>query len=137
MGATVRVKTGSDGRFSIPKLGDFEFVVTAKGGGYGPVRVPGTVRVGDELELHLQQPQRLTGQIVRASEPVAGQTLWILHEDAGFEGWHVLSDDDGKFSVSGLPPGMVRFVIDTVDGHESVGRATVPAQDVLIRLPVR
>lgn len=138
-GAVVRVRTGDDGRFSIPKLGDFPFVVTASGGGkYAPARVPGTVRPGAEVQLRLHPPQWLMGRVFLAtSEPAAGEVLWVLPEDEVFAGWRLEADKKGQFKLMNLPPGPVRFMLDTLDDAVEVGRAVVPADDVVVTLPAR
>jgi len=136
-GAAVRVRTGADGRFSIPGLGDFPFVVTASGGGeYGPARVPGTVRPGADVLLRLQPPQWLTGRVALASsEPAVEVALWVLPEDGVFAGWPLKTDKNGHFNLANLPAGPVRFVQDTLSGDVVVGYAVVPADDVVITLP--
>ena len=63
--------------------------------------------------------------------------LWVLPEDRAFAGWRVSTDKRGRFNVANLPYGAVRLVLDTLDGEVEVGRAVVPAQDVVITLPAR
>jgi hypothetical protein len=43
----------------------------------------------------------------------------------------------GEFRLANLPPGAVRFLLETLEGQIEVGRAVVPAEDLLLVLPAR
>ena len=135
-GTAVQVQTDADGRFAISKLGNFPFVVTAKASDkYAPARVPGTVYPGSDVQLRLQEPQLLRGRAVRASsEPARRVVLWVLPEDGAFPGWSVKTDDKGHFTLR-LNGGGVRLAVETLDGTKEVGRATVPADNVIVTVP--
>ena len=138
-GTAVRLRTDAEGRFSVPRLADLPYVVTASGGSkYAPSRVRGTVQPGADVQLHLQLPERLTGSVMLASsEPAVGQILWVVPEDGVSPGWPVKTDKLGHFNLANLPAVAVRFMLDTLDGAVEVGRAMVPAEDVVITLPPR
>jgi hypothetical protein len=138
-GTAVHVSTDAQGRFSIPKLADFRYVVTARAtSDYAPARAPGTVRPGDEVQLDLRPAERLSGRVIRANSlPAAKSTVWVVPEDAAFAGWPMKTDDDGRFALETLPAGRVRLMVDTLDGAVEVGRATVPAEEVVLTLPDR
>ena len=93
---------------------------------------------GADVQLRLQPPHWLTGRVLLTTdEPAAGEVLWVLPEDEVFAGWRLEADKKGEFKLVNLPPGAVRFILDTLDGAVEVGRAVVPADDVVITLPAR
>lgn len=138
-GIIVQGSTDADGRFALTTLGDLPYLVTAAGGSeHAPARVPGTVRAGADVELRLQPPQVLAGRVLLpSSRPAAGETIWVVPEDRVFHGWRLTLDADGRFRVTNLPAGTVRFVLESLGGMLEVGRAMIPDEDVTLTLPRR
>ena len=138
-GTVLQQKTDENGRFSFSRLGDFAFVVTAEAGsGHGPARVPGTVRPGADVELRLPPSQGVSGRLLLPSGlPAAAETLWVIPEDRVFTGWSLKTTAEGRFHLPSLPEGPVRLVLETRAGEVELGRAVVPAEDLVLTLPRR
>ena len=63
--------------------------------------------VGETLEGNLTMSGRVMDG--RNEQPIAHATVEI---SASYRDWHVDTDDEGRFSVSGLPPGSAQVTVD-------------------------
>lgn len=118
------VSTGPDGTFRIERLQrGVRFNVTAEHSGYVTTNLPGVEAPTEEpVRIELKAAHTLAGQVVNPEgAPVPGAEMTRMEESPlGGGGSFGLgtADDDGRFRVTGLPPGSLDLLV-TADGYSA------------------
>jgi hypothetical protein len=140
---TVRVETAADGTFALGGLGTSAYRV--RGGGLGGEftwagSVPSIAPGKKDVVLRVRRGEVLRGT-VRASRgtPERHSLILVLDSD-GEEVQHSFkTGEDGKFEVTGLPPGEVSVRLDCYapDGRRDpeIARVRVPCAPLELRAP--
>jgi uncharacterized GH25 family protein len=102
------LRTGSDGSFRIERLESGKrYALTVRHAGYVEASVPGVpAPTLEPLTIELKAARSLSGRVLGPEgEPVEGATVfWFQDGNVSFDS-AVKSDADGKFRITGFPPG--------------------------------
>jgi len=124
------VLTGVDGKFTIGKLGDGQYLVVAEGP-RGASRAEKKANPGDTVTLQLAALGTLTGHVTSAGSPVVGYSI----ECKGPAGTADRSSaaSDGGYSLEHLAPGAYACHVDAEAGT-AAGKINVPAGPATLEL---
>lgn len=116
-GATVPGYTGEDGSFLLRGLspGTYRLEVTS------PSHAPATLeaKAGEtDIRVHLADPGRLTGRVVREGKAVPHFTLFATQSTSTER--YAFFDPSGRFELAGLADGAYRIVVSGNDGGSAV-----------------
>src|SRR5215218_308296 len=123
------VRTGPDGSFRTKGfLRGERFDLDLEHPAYAEVNVPGVEAPTKEpLRIEMKAAHGLAGRVVGPEgEPIAGASLTWLQEGQGLFGLAGLgptrplgsTDSEGRFSVTGLPPGRLSLEV-AADGYQA------------------
>ena len=138
-GASWTAYTKQGGKFMLNGLGDHTFRLVAGGGESGMVCAGevSDIRIGTkDVELAVSRGAALTGRLIDAQgRPVKTHYLAALPTSAQNGAWTRVSDDEGRFTLRGLPKGKVQLGCYVGDEYVKLGEFDAPAKDVEVKLP--
>lgn len=107
-----------DGRFRVPGLspGHYRLLARAEGLASSPP-VEAMLQAGTaqhDVVIVVTATARVTGHVVMAEKPVAGATIVVPVPGVGITSGAV-SQDDGSFTLQGVPMGKVSFLVQPYD----------------------
>jgi protocatechuate 3,4-dioxygenase beta subunit len=124
------VLTGADGKFTIGKLGDGQYLVVAEGP-RGSSRAEKKAKPGEVVTLQLAALGTLTGHVTSAGSPVVGYSIECKGPAGNVDRSSAASD--GAYSLEHLAPGAYACHVDAEAGT-AVGRIEVPAGPTTLEL---
>ncbi|MEO6775076.1 MAG: carboxypeptidase regulatory-like domain-containing protein [Kofleriaceae bacterium] len=117
------VLTGADGKFTIGRLRDGDYLVVAEGP-RGASRAEQKAKPGDTITIALAPLGTLAGHVTAAGAPVVGYTI-DCHGPAG-DVDRSSAAADGAYALEHLAPGTYSCTVEA-DGGTATGKVEVPA----------
>ena len=124
------VLTGADGKFTIGKLGDGQYLVVAEGP-RGASRAEKKAKPGETVTLQLAALGTLTGHVTSAGSAVVGYSIECKGPAGNVDRSSAASD--GGYSLEHLAPGAYGCHVDAEAGT-AVGKIEVPAGPATLEL---
>ena len=124
------VLTGGDGKFTISKLSDDQYLVVAEGP-RGASRAEKKAKPGETITLQLAALGSLTGHVTSAGAPVVGYSIECKGPAGSVDRSSAASD--GAYSLEHLAPGAYACHVDAEAGT-AAGKITVPAGPATLEL---
>jgi len=130
--------TREDGTFTLEGLGEFKFRLTAGGqsSDYAPTAHPEEQAVGATgVEIRVKRGVTFSGRLLdAAAKPIKGANVQASSEGGG--GSWAQTDQDGRFTVKGIPAGKVTVrAWLAVRGMVELGAQEAPASNVDLTVP--
>jgi protocatechuate 3,4-dioxygenase beta subunit len=130
-----RPTTDGEGKFAL-RVGKGTWFFAFKAAGYvvkvtEGKSVESSMSIGD---VTLDEGGEIAGRVVRVSGmPVEGAGVGI--RDPGIRYFHVVTDEEGRFTFRDLPRRTFDVTVYKADGSRATKAVEVPSSDVLIELP--
>ena len=144
--ASRTVRADAEGRFEVAGLAPGTLTLVARAEGSAPSRRKAKVGTEPlEVEVFLRSASDLAGRVHGSDgRPLAGAAVTVEGDLAGLEGdeayvehARAVTDPEGRFTLTALPPGSVTVVV-RADGHQKAKLAAVPGGAPLdVRLEAR
>ena len=144
------VRTDEQGNYRIGSLRPGTYHLTVRAEGYSPAHDTVEVLAGQIVHLDFAlipyippRPGAIAGQVVDAETdaPIAGATIYygpLISPEANVEWWHgedgllvqnVTTDEQGRYLIENLPPGMV-YLMASAQGYEPARRSVEVQSDL-------